>query len=103
MSDNQNKGNDDDNLIAAIGYIGVLCFVPLMFKKKSEFAQFHGKQGLVLFIAEVVGMFVFWVPLIGQVLALILFILSVVGFIKAYNGEKWEMPIVKDFVKKLKI
>ena len=39
--------------IAAIGYIGILCFIPLLLKPNSRFAHFHAKQGLILFIAEV--------------------------------------------------
>lgn len=36
--------------LSAIGYIGFLCVLPLVLMPKSKFAQFHGKQALVLAI-----------------------------------------------------
>ena len=47
------KQIDENKVIAAIGYFGILCLLPLILKKDSPFAQFHGKQGLVLLIAFV--------------------------------------------------
>jgi len=43
----------DAKFFAAVGYINILCFVPLFLKKDNKFAQFHGKQALVLFILEI--------------------------------------------------
>ena len=42
----------DGQFFAAVGYLSFLCFVPLALKKGNKFAQFHGKQALVLFILE---------------------------------------------------
>jgi uncharacterized membrane protein len=36
--------------LSSIGYIGFLCVLPLVLMPKSKFAQFHGKQALVLAI-----------------------------------------------------
>ena len=47
------QGAENDKYVAAISYLWILCFVPLFLKKKSKFAQHHAKQGLVLFIAEI--------------------------------------------------
>ena len=62
----EQKDIDDSKAFAAIGYLGILCFVPLLLKKDSPYAQFHGKQGLVLFIAEVVLFFINIIPVLGQ-------------------------------------
>ena len=54
---NQTLDQDVENnkVIAAIGYIWILCLVPLFLRRRSAFAQFHAKQGLVLFILEIIG------------------------------------------------
>jgi len=102
---------EDNKAIAAIGYLSILCLIPLLMAKDSPFAQFHAKQGLVLFIAEVVVFFLngflALIPFIGWfamvVLNIALLLLALAGLIKAYNGEKWEMPILGAYAKKLNI
>ena len=89
--------------VAALSYIWILCLVPLLAKKDSEYAQFHAKQGLVLFIVEIVGSLFFWFPFFGQLLALVLLIVSVIGVIKTLNGEWWEAPVIFEWSKKIKL
>lgn len=89
--------------MAALSYVWVLCLVPLLGKRDSEFAQFHAKQGLVLFGIEVVGSLVFWFPIFGQLLALALLVVSVMGIVKTLNGEWWEIPYIYDWSKKIKL
>lgn len=97
------KDIDENKVIAAIGYIWILCLVPLFLKRNSSFAQFHAKQGLVLFIAEIVGMLLYWIPLVGQILFVILIILSVIGIVKALGGQEWELPILGRYAKKINL
>ncbi len=63
MSEKEIKPNskdvEDNKLIAAIGYVSILFVLPMFLKKNSKFAQFHAKQGLLLFIIEVVCT---WLP-----------------------------------------
>ena len=40
--------------LAAIGYFGVLCLIPLFLQPNNKYSRYHAKQGLVLFAAEVV-------------------------------------------------
>jgi fumarate reductase subunit D len=101
------KDVEENKTIAAIGYLGILCLLPLLMKKDSKFAQFHGKQSLVLLIASVIVSFINIIPILGQliwIVAMILFtILMVVGIIKALNGQWWEMPILGEYAKKIKL
>ncbi|MDO9399399.1 MAG: hypothetical protein Q7T79_01790 [bacterium] len=107
----QPKKSENDNLaditknknIAAISYIWILCLVPLLGNRNSKFAQFHAKQGLVLFIIEIIAGILIWVPLFGQLLALALLVISVMGIIKAQNGEWWKIPYIYEWSKKIKI
>jgi uncharacterized membrane protein len=70
---------------------------------KDEFVKFHARQGFVLFVIEVVLAILMWIPVIGWLLGLIVGIVAIIGFIKALNGEKWEIPYIYNLSKKIKI
>jgi uncharacterized membrane protein len=103
----QPQNIDDDKLIAAIGYLGILCLIPLLAKKDSAYAQHHGKQGLVLLIAWVILMFINIIPILGQILwmlgAIGLVVLLIMGVINALNGNMWEMPLLGKYAKQIKL
>ncbi len=88
------KDVEENKLIAAIGYVGILCLIPLLAKKESKFAQEHGKQGLILLIVWIVGSFIFWFPIIGWIMALAVLVINIIAFVKALMGEFWEIPVV---------
>src|SRR3990167_5276307 len=46
MGGEKTEKSKDARILAAIGYLWILCLLPLLGKRQSEFAQFHGKQGL---------------------------------------------------------
>lgn len=96
-----------NKIVAALSYFWILFLVPLLLKRDSQFAQFHAKQGMVLFIIEVVVSFVNIVPLLGQLVwffaSLVFLVVSIVGIIKALNGERWEMPYVYEWSKKINL
>lgn len=101
------KDIEDNKLIAAIGYLGILCLIPLLLKPKSQFCKFHGKQGLILTIGWVINFFIGLIPFVGWVLGFIgmvaLAILSIIGIIKSLNGEYWEMPYLAEYAKKINL
>lgn len=74
--------------------------IPLLAKKDSPFAQFHAKQGLVLFIIEVVGWVVFWIPFVGWILMVIVYVVALVALIQALMGKKWRIPGVAQIAEK---
>ena len=100
-------GAKEDKLFAAISYIGILCFIPLILKKKSNYVQFHAKQGTVLFIAEVVAFFVNILPVICQILwfiaAVFFLVVSITGAKKAYEGKRWDLPILGKYAGKIEL
>ena len=87
--------------VAALSYAWILCLVPLLGKRKSKFAQFHAKQGLILFAIELAASLVSWFPVFGQLLILALIVVSVMGIIKAMNGEWWKIPFIYEWSKKI--
>ncbi|MFH1226107.1 MAG: DUF4870 domain-containing protein [bacterium] len=104
MAQTKNKDIEDNKIVAAIGYIFILCLLPLLGKKDSEFAQFHAKQGLVLvicwFIIWVVGAVIWPILAIGNIALLVL---SIMGIVNALAGKYWEMPFLGKYAKKIKL
>lgn len=100
----------DNKAVAMLSYLSILCFVPLLLKKDSAFAQFHAKQGLALFISEAIVMIVspilsatlilIWVPI---VLYLVFIVASLYGLYTTWNGEMHELPGVEWVVKKFNL
>jgi len=101
------KKVEDDKFITFLSYIGVLCLIPLLTKKDDAFVFFHAKQGLVLFIVEVITVFVATIPVFGWVIApmaiLLWVALSIIGIINITNGDKKELPILGKYADKIKI
>ena len=97
----------DNKGMAMIAYLGILCFVPLLLKKDSVFAQYHGKQGLVLLIGWVAVNLLYLVPIlgwmlmpVGQVLGLIL---TIVGMVNVWHGDMKELPWIGQFAKHINL
>ena len=89
--------------IAALSYVFILFLIPLLSKHNSKFAQFHAKQGLVLFVVELIVSLFSWFPIFGQLLVLAMLVISILGIIKALNGEWWKIPYVYEWSKKVTI
>ncbi len=96
---------EENKVIAAISYLGILCLVPLLLKKDSQYAQFHGKQGLVLLIAWVVFGAVMMIPILGWLVGLLgniaCLILMIVGLVNALQGNMKELPWIGQYAKSL--
>ena len=95
----------DDRFMATIGYLGILCLVPLILKKDSTFAQHHGKQGLVLLIAWIILWVSNVIPVLGQIVwmlgSIVLIILMILGMLNALQGRLWNMPVLGAFAKQI--
>lgn len=93
---------EKNKAIACLSYVWGLCLIPLLLKRSSKFAQFHARQGFVLFIADLVVALVMWIPVIGLAALVVVIIISIIGCIKAYNGEWWEAPFMYRWSQKIK-
>ena len=100
--------NGERRGMAAISYLGVFCLIPLIFAKDSAFAQYHAKQGVVLAIVWIVlklAWRLLWgVPFGGvfvSIVSIALFIVSIMGIVKALHGEKFEIPHISEWAAKI--
>ena len=90
---------------AILAYLWILCLIPLILKKDNKFSLFHAKQGLVLFIGELVIGFIGVIPILGWMILFLgtfLFgILSLAGIVQALLGNFWKMPVVGEIAEKI--
>lgn len=97
----------ENSMLAAIGYVGILCLLPLLSKKDSKICQFHGKQALILFAIEFALLIFNVIPVIGPLIGTIGFVgcigLSVLGGVKALKGEAYQVPLIYDIAKKINL
>lgn len=94
---------EEHKLVAALSYVWILFLIPLLLNRDSKFSQFHARQGLILCIIEIVGSLVFWIPVVGQILFLLVLIIAVMGFIKTLQGEWWKAPLIYRWSEKIKL
>lgn len=92
----------DGKMYAVLSYLSVLCIIPLILKKKNPFVLAHGKQGLVLFVAEA-GTFIvsIMMPWAFSPLMFILMILSFWGMVCAIRGVMVNLPIASGIAEKI--
>ncbi|MFA6536935.1 MAG: hypothetical protein WCT18_00875 [Patescibacteria group bacterium] len=103
----ETKDVNENKIFAVIAYLGFLCFVPLLMKKDSPFAQAHARMGFVLFVGEVILSFINIIPILGQMI----WFFGIIGFFvicfkamtRAWRGEYWAIPYFEDYAKKIKI
>jgi uncharacterized membrane protein len=98
----------DEKVLGAIAYISLLCLLPLLGKKDSELAQFHGKQGLILVITWFFLLILGMIPVLGWLIILpigtiVLLIFSVMGIINALGGKMIEIPFIGKYASKIRL
>jgi uncharacterized membrane protein len=97
------KDAKENKAITLLSYVGILFLVPLLLRQDSPFAQFHAKQGLILFIGWIVGGFTYLLFGLGVLIHILVIVFSIMGIMNVLNGKKKELPLVSDLVKKFNI
>lgn len=100
-----NNEQSNEKLCAILSYlfIGIIWYFIDDEMKKSSFAKFHAKQGLVLLITDIIFWVVASIPFIGWILMpifyIVLLVLLVVGIVNVANGKEKGLPIIGKFAK----
>ena len=92
---------------------GLLCYVLgwvtgvifLLIESENKFVRYHAMQSIVVFGAlNLVGIIFFWIPWIGLIIGWLVgvlgFILWIVLMYKAYQGQKYKIPVAGDLAEK---
>jgi len=87
----------EDKVAAILAYVPFLCFYALFAKKEDPYAYHHGKQGLVLFIAELLAVALRW-DVLWNVVLICLGALAVWAMVAALRGEMFRLPIISDLL-----
>lgn len=99
------KDIKEGKFFAVISYITFLCIVSLVLKKDNHFSLYHAKQGLVIFVFEVVSFILSIIPILGWligILSTVIFsFLSVWGILQALMGNCNRFPVISDIADKI--
>ncbi len=92
---------------------GFLCYlftwitgiIFVVIEKKSTFVKFHAWQSIMVFGVLTVALLILtWIPIIGPILSVLIWILMVVLWIilmiQAGTGKMWKVPLAGDWAEK---
>ncbi|UCF12493.1 MAG: DUF4870 domain-containing protein [Thermoplasmatales archaeon] len=97
----------EENIEGAFCYIlffvtGIIFYI---LEKDNKFVKFHAMQAILVFLpAWIIVILLGWIPVLGWIIsgliALLTLILWLILMLKAYQGEKFKLPIVGDIAEK---
>lgn len=98
--------DDTGKILAVVGYLtGIVALIAILIEpyKNQRFVRHHAIQALGLAVAGIVLSIVAVLPVVGWIVAPIasiaIAVLAIIGAVKAWQGEMWEMPVVYGLVK----
>ncbi|GAC1432306.1 MAG: hypothetical protein NVSMB68_04760 [Thermoanaerobaculia bacterium] len=107
-------GSSDRTIMLILSYLGILSLIPFLMKKDDREIQWHAKNGVALFGAEVVWV-VFQIaiafvhiPVLGCITGLAgcivwigFIVISILCIVKAVNGQRFRIPMITDMAEKM--
>lgn len=78
--------------LAVLAYLPFLCFIPyIKARGNNRFAFEHGKQGIILFLFEIIVLVgvLFW-----RVALFSAAVIALIGMIYALMGKGWRIPLI---------
>lgn len=88
------QGGEGNKALAAISYLSVLFAIPYIFTPNDEFAKFHAKQGLKLFLFGIAADLIGGLVGFGWLVTLVRLYLIYKGMTNALNGKKEPLPYI---------
>ncbi|MBF0177240.1 MAG: hypothetical protein HQL63_10410 [Magnetococcales bacterium] len=84
------------HVMAGMSYLGVLALVPMIMARRDPFALYHARQGVVIWILEVLAVYSLALPVIGrfffQFASVLCFVVSLFGLVAVFFGKTWRIP-----------
>ena len=101
----QRETTVSSRILAVMSYLGVLSLVPLVMNRKDPYVQFHARQGVVLWMWEVLSIYSLLLPGVGKVFfkfsSVACLVLSILGIVAVLLGRAWKFPVVGAWAEKL--
>ena len=95
---------EQDMMMLILAYAPcLLCLIPFLTVKDSEYVKWHAKQGLVLNLIGVGLSVISVVPIMFFLTcpaSVGLLVVSILAIMKALKGERWNLPVVSDLASK---
>ena len=96
------KFNETNKVMAIVACIPIVGLILLFVEKNDNFVRYMGAQYTILGALQ---MIISLIPVIGwaisSIIALIAFVLIVVGMVKVSQGERFDVPMVSEWALKL--
>lgn len=93
--------SDTGKLLAGFGYLtGIVALIAILIEpyKNERFVRAHALQALALWVVSFVASLLNAIPIIGTLIWLVLWVgvivFAIMGAIKAFAGQKYEIPVV---------
>lgn len=96
----------EPNATAALSYVfgWVSGLIVFLVEKKNPDVRFHALQSIVIFLGLQIIQIVLMVSVVGLLLTPIIGLFAIILWIflivKAFQGERYKLPVVGDFVEK---
>ncbi len=101
----ESTGELRSRIMAALSYLGILCFVPLLRAQDDEFVQFHARQGLVLWMWGILAIFSLSMPGIGKWFfsfsGMSIMAFSAIGLVSVVLQRAWRLPVIHMLAERL--
>ncbi|HSQ21724.1 MAG TPA: DUF4870 domain-containing protein [Coriobacteriia bacterium] len=98
--------SDTGKILAAVGYlVGIVALIAILIEpyKNERFVRHHAVQALGIWVGWIAISIISAIPVIGWIISAVgwiaLLVFSIMGAVKAFQGEMWEMPVVHGLVK----
>jgi len=92
--------SSNGQMLAVVSYLTLIGWIIafVMYQNdKSELAIYHIRQSLGILIIGIIGWIVFWIPILGWLAAIFLFVMWLMGIIYAAQGEMKPVPLLGKF------
>jgi len=97
-------GGIDENVAGALAYLVIVAIVWLVLEpyNKNRFVRFHSIQAIALAVVSMgISIVLGFIPILGWIvllfLPLVMFVVWVICFVKAFQGQMFKLPILGDF------
>ena len=94
VSWDEGKSKTGNTALAALSYISALFLVPMVFTPEDQFARYHAKQGLRLFLFGMLADLIGGLTGIGWVISLFRVFCIIKGISNAIQGKKEPLPFI---------
>ena len=96
VSWDEGQSKSGNTALAAISYLSALFLVPLVFAPEDQYARYHAKQGLRLFLFGMLADLIGGLTGIGWVISLFRLFCIIKGISNALQGKKEPLPFIGD-------